>query len=65
MGMDSESKRRLPQSEVAEHWVWELLLPGLFSLVLIACLVQLACYALQAQAQPVSTFQYAISAFAL
>lgn len=63
--MNSGSKRRLPQPEVAEHWVWELLIPGLFSLVLITCLVQLACYALHAQAEPVSTFQYAISAFAL
>jgi hypothetical protein len=63
--MDSESKRRLPQSDVSEHWLWELVLPGVFSLVLIGCLFQLACYAWQARSQPVNNFQYAISAFAL
>lgn len=63
--MQSERKARLSQPEVADHWVLELLLPGLFSLILITCLVHLACVALKAPLQPVNTFQYAISAFTL
>ncbi len=48
-----------------KNWVMELLVPGLFSLILIACLVHMATCALQGQGQPVAGFEYAISAFAL
>lgn len=53
------------QTATLRRWMLELLLPGLFTLILGACLVHMACCALQAQWQPVAGFHYAISAFAL
>lgn len=43
----------------------EILVPGLFTLILMACLAHMVCCALQAQCVPEKGFQYAISAFAL
>lgn len=45
--------------------VVELLIPGLFTLILMACLAHMACCALQAQFLSTGGFEYAISAFAL
>lgn len=47
------------------EWIMELLIPGLFILILLGCLVHMGYCALQAQKQPVDGFQYAISAFAI
>lgn len=63
--MSGKSEQRLSPAETSEHWVWELLIPGLFSLILIGCLWQLASYAMRGQAQPVVSFHYAVPAFAL
>ncbi len=46
-----------------ESWVIEVLLPGVFTLVLLGCLVHLGYSAAQAQARYASGTQYAISAF--
>lgn len=43
----------------------ELLVPGLFTLILMGCLAHMVFCALQAQCMPEKSFQYAISAFAL
>lgn len=42
-----------------------VLLPGLFTLILVACLAHMAYCALQGQCMPEKGFEYAISAFAL
>lgn len=47
------------------EWILELLVPGLFILILLGCLLHMGYCALQAQKQPVAGFQYAISAFAI
>lgn len=62
--MDGRDKI-VAQQGIVRHWVLELLLPGLFSFVLLACLAHMACCALQSHCGPVVGFQYAISAFAL
>ncbi len=50
-----------------EKWEWllEMLLPGVFIIVLLGCIIHLGYCALQAQQQPMAGFHYAISAFAL
>jgi len=50
-----------------EKWEWllEMLLPGVFIIVLLGCLIHLGYCALQAEKQPMAGFHYAISAFAL
>jgi hypothetical protein len=48
-----------------EELVLELLLPGLFTIILLSCLAHLGYCALQSQLEPIARFQYAISAFAL
>lgn len=45
--------------------VMAVLLPGLFTLILVACLAHMAYCALQGQCMPEKGFEYAISAFAL
>jgi len=45
--------------------VFELFVPGLFTLILLACLAHMAYCAFQAQCGLTGGFQYAISAFAL
>lgn len=46
------------------NWLWELLLPTVFILVLIGCLSDMATRAFQVQRQPVYGFYYTISAVA-
>jgi len=48
-----------------EEWLVELLLPGLFTIILLSCLAHLGYCAMQAQLEPMARFQYAISAFAI
>jgi hypothetical protein len=47
-----------------ESWIVELVLPGVFTLILMICLAHLAYSAFQAQMHQVRTVDYAISAFA-
>lgn len=46
-------------------WIVDILLPSLFTLLLLGCLIQLGYCAFKAQQQPAVRFQYAISAFAI
>ena len=46
-----------------EEWLIELLLPGLFTIILLSCLAHLGYCALQSQLQSATSFKYAISAF--
>jgi hypothetical protein len=46
-------------------WIVDVLLPALFTLLLLGCLIQLSYCAFKAQQHPMVRFQYAISAFAL
>jgi hypothetical protein len=62
--MNAKHKIRPGQATVY-YWLLELWLPGLFSLVMLACLTHMIYCAFQALAQPVSSFRYAIAAFAL
>jgi hypothetical protein len=52
------------EQNVGESWIVEVVLPGVFTLVLIICLAHLAYSAFQAQEHQVRTVDYAISAFA-
>ena len=46
------------------EWIVEWVLPGLFALILLACLTHLGYCVLQGNSLPSTGFQYAISAFA-
>lgn len=62
--MTGKTKSNAPGGGHME-WILELLIPGLFILILLGCLAHMGYCALQAQKQPVDGFQYAISAFAI
>jgi hypothetical protein len=62
--MNAEYKISAGQANVY-FWLLELWLPGLFSLVMLACLTHMAYCAFQTLYHPVSSFRYATAAFAL
>lgn len=47
----------------SESWVVDVLLPSLFTMLLMGCLIHLGYCALRSQLEPVVRFHYAISAF--
>lgn len=51
------------QSDVRQTWVVDVLLPSLFTMLLLGCLIHLGYCALKSQLEPVVRFHYAISAF--
>ena len=63
--MTSKAKLGVVQgTNERESWIVELALPGLFTVVLIICLVHLAVSVLSAQKHQSRQAEYAISAFA-
>lgn len=62
--MTSHAKQGIQAEHQVESWMVELILPGMFTVILLGCLAHLGFCVMQEYAQARQTTDYAISAFA-